>query len=77
MNGTKGKLFMIMTLVLCLILFLKRMTGEIWHAILGVLLSILLMVHMCRKKNKLKYMNTSVQLVDWILLASFLFFTAD
>ena len=68
MNVKKEKLFGIITLVLCLLLFLERLTGGICHAILGILFIILLVVHICRQIGKLKYKKMSIRLVDWILL---------
>lgn len=70
MNEKKEKLFLIITLVLCLVLFLKWLTGEIGHILLGMFLIILLVVHICKKFGKIKYMNQSVRLVDWGLMAA-------
>lgn len=67
-NKKKEKLFIVMTMLLCLALFLQRMTGESWHAVLGVLFIIMIIVHICRKIGKLRYINFSIQLIDWMLM---------
>lgn len=69
MNKKKEMSFVAITTLLCLALFLQRMTGEIWHVILGVLFIIVIIVHICRQIGRLKHMNSSIRLVDWMLLA--------
>lgn len=70
MNSKKASLFMIITLVLCVLLFLQCLTGEICHAVLGVLLIIIMVVHMCRQIVKMKYNKNSIRVVDWVLMVS-------
>lgn len=70
MNRKKEKWFTVITLVLCIVLFGKRMTGDIWHAVLGMVLMILIAVHVGRHIVKLKYKKRIIRLVDWILMAS-------
>lgn len=70
MNSKKERLFMIITLILCVLLFLQRLTGEIWHAVLGLLLIIAMVVHMCRQMVKMKYKKNVIQAVDWMLIGS-------
>lgn len=62
-------LLSIITLALCVLLFLQRLTGGIWHAILGMLLIIVAAVHLCRQNAKLKYRALSIQIIDWALIA--------
>lgn len=67
-----SKVFMaVITLALCVLLFLQRLTGDIWHAALGVLLLIVSTVHLCRQSAKLKYRKRWIQIVDWALIALF------
>lgn len=66
----KKKLFIIISLVLCVLLFLQRLTGEIWHAAAGMLLAVIVVVHICRQIGRLKYMKPSVRRVDYILMAA-------
>lgn len=66
----KEKLFMAVTLALCVLLFLQGLTGEIGHAVFGILLSILVIVHMCRQITKMKYKKMPVQIADWVLMAA-------
>lgn len=70
MDSKKASLFMIITLVLCVLLFLQHLTGEICHAFLGVLLIIIMVVHMCRQIAKMKYKKNSIRAVDWVLMVS-------
>lgn len=58
----------LMSLGLCLILFGKRLTGEIPHILLGFLLSAVIVVHICRNAKKTKYMRLSVRLIDRLLI---------
>lgn len=65
-----SKLFLaVITLALCVLLFLQRLTGGIWHAVLGILLIIILTVHLCRQNAKLKHRSRSIQITDWALIA--------
>lgn len=56
------------TLALCVLLFLQRLTGGIWHAIFGILLIVVSMVHLCRQNRKLKHRTRAIQIIDWILI---------
>lgn len=64
-NEKKRKLFVLMTLVLCLLLLLERLTGEICHVILGVILMTMILVHVRREIGKLKGKKLPIRLVDW------------
>lgn len=64
-----NKIFMmILPLALCVLLFLERLTGGIWHAVLGMILIIFSVVHLCRKNGELKHGKTSVRIIDWALI---------
>lgn len=67
----KKKLFVSTSLVLCLLLFLQRLTGEIWHGILGLLFTVIILVHLCMQSRKLKYKTFSIRCVDYMLMVSF------
>lgn len=71
MNKTKySKLFLsVITLILCVLLFLQRLTGGIWHAVLGIILIIISIVHLCRQNAKLKHRTRAIQIIDWALIA--------
>lgn len=62
--------FMILTLVLCVLLFAERLTGEIFHAILGLVLVVFMAVHLGRQMKKLRCRKLHIQVVDWILMAA-------
>lgn len=70
MNKKKEMLFGIITLMLCVLLFFQRLTGAICHGVLGMVLVVMIVVHVCRQIGKLKYMKGSVQLVDKMLLTA-------
>lgn len=70
MKKTREKLFMAVTLLLCVLLFLEHFTGEIWHAVFGVLLIVLMVGHLCRQMIKLRYQKKAVRIVDEVLLGS-------
>ena len=61
---------MLITFVLCVLLFMERFTGEIPHAIFGMILTVLLGIHTWRQMPKMKYKNRHIRLVDRILLIS-------
>lgn len=65
---TNGKLLMLASIILCILLFLQPLTGDILHAIFGVLLLILILVHIGRNRKKIKYKKKSVQVVDWMII---------
>lgn len=63
----------IMILLLCVLLFLQRLTGEIWHAILGILLILAAAIHIlsanmyCRQNMERKHSTYSIRITDWVL----------
>lgn len=70
MKTKYSKLFLaIITLVLCVLLFLQRLTGGIWHAVLGILLIIVAAIHLCKQNAKLKKRSKAIQVIDWALIA--------
>lgn len=68
MKKRDGKPLMVASIVLCVLLFLQPLTGDIPHAIFGVLLLVLILVHMGKNGKKLKYKKKSAQVVDWIIV---------
>ncbi|MGN0250299.1 MAG: hypothetical protein ACI4EH_02880 [Oliverpabstia sp.] len=70
MGKRKSKLFMIIASVLCVLLFLQRLTGGILHAVFGMVLLVMMVVHLCSQKEKLKHKRTSIQAVDWLMIAT-------
>lgn len=61
---------MSISLILCLLLFGKRLTGEVCHAILGMVLSGMVAVHVCRHIGKLKHKKGSVRITDLVMLVA-------
>lgn len=72
-NETRDKLFAGITILFCLLLFCKRLTGEVCHAVLGLLLLSITVVHIYRHIRKLKYKKPSVQMVDRMLFIALVF----
>lgn len=68
MKTKNQKLFMLITLALCILLFAEHWTGQILHAAFGLILAVLVGIHTWRQIKKMKYQNTAIRLVDWILL---------
>lgn len=58
MNKTKNKLLLLVTLILCVLLFTRRLTGGILHDILGLVLLVILVVHLCTADKN--YESTSL-----------------
>lgn len=63
----RERMFGTVILIFCLVLLCKRLTGEVFHIILGIVLSGILVVHICRQLGKLKVKNAAFQLVDRML----------
>lgn len=72
MSKNKERIFLALTLVICVLLFAERLTGEICHAILGVLLIVVVGGHICTQMVKMRYQKTSVRVVDQVLIAALL-----
>lgn len=70
MSGTKGKIFLAAILVLCGVLFAERLTGDIWHAVIGMLLIVIMGGHICIQHKKLKYQKASIRIVDEVLMGT-------
>lgn len=69
MNKKKEWLLLGVTLVICILLFCERLTGQIVHAVLGVALIAVLAVHIGKQSKKLKYRKASVRWLDMALMA--------
>lgn len=69
MKKIKDNLFIILTLLLCILLLANRLTGDICHAVLGIVLMILIAAHIGRKITKRKHKKPYIRLVDWVLMA--------
>lgn len=68
MKKNSGKFLMAAGILLCVLLFLQPLTGDVLHAIFGLLLLVLAIVHVHRNMEKLKYRKRSNQVVDWIIM---------
>lgn len=70
MKVRKEMVLMGVTLVLCVLLFLERLTGQIPHAIFGLALAVIVGVHAAKLKDTWKYRRASVKAVDILLIAA-------
>lgn len=72
MNKWKNKLFFIVSVILCILLFAVRLTGAKWHVALGVILTCMMVKHTCSRWAKVRKQKQALQVVDQILLISLL-----
>lgn len=70
MNKKKEIWFIVFTLVLCVLLFAERLTGNTIHSILGLIVVVVMDVHLFMQLKKLKHKKQQIQAVDWLLVAS-------
>ncbi|MCI5647988.1 MAG: hypothetical protein ACI4EG_14705 [Fusicatenibacter sp.] len=63
-------MMMILTLVLCVLLFAERLTGEICHVIFGAVLILLSIVHGYRYRKSWKVQKRGVRITDWVMILS-------
>lgn len=68
MKIKKEKLLMAVTLILCVLLFLERLTGQIWHAVFGLALAVIVVMHCCRAWKIMEYRKASFKAVDILLI---------
>lgn len=70
MKTKKNKLFFIVTLILCILLFAIRLTGPIWHVVLGLILMCIMVKHICKRLVCVKNQSPKVRFVDYVLLGT-------
>ncbi len=72
MKKKKDTVFLLITLVLCVVLFLVKMTGLAVHMVAGCMLLIVVVKHVCKNMLKMQYMPKKIKVVDMALLISIL-----
>lgn len=72
MKKKKDIIFLIITLILCAVLFFVNMTGLAVHMVAGCMLLIIVVKHSCRNMLKMQYMPRKIRIVDGLLLTSIL-----
>lgn len=72
MKKKKDAIFLIITLILCVVLFLVKLTGLAVHMVAGCLLLIVVVKHVCKNMLKMQYMPKKIKAVDMMLLISIL-----
>lgn len=70
MSRTREKIFMAVTVLLCVLLFAVKLTGSVWHVIFGIMLVILNVGHICMRFVKMRYQEKKVRIVDEVLMAA-------
>lgn len=66
----KKRFLMLIFMMLCIPVLCQRLTGEIWHAVLGMFLMIFVVIHICMQSGKIKYKKPAVRRVDRMLIAA-------
>lgn len=66
----KDILFLITTVLLCLLLFGVKLTGTGIHTIFGFLLIIITLFHVYKNRHRIKYMAKNIKWIDGILIGS-------
>ena len=69
-NKKNGKLLMGIGLLFCILLFAERLTGELIHAVLGLILAVVVFVHMYRQRVKIRYEKPAARLTDWVIISA-------
>lgn len=72
MKKKKDTIFLIITLILCAVLFLVKLTGLAVHMVAGCMLLIVVVKHVCKNMLKMQYMPKKIRTVDILLLISIL-----
>ena len=70
MNKKQMIIFSTAVILLCVILFMERLTGPLVHVLCGVLLCICSIKHILFKIVRIKHMPSMVKLTDEIILVS-------
>lgn len=70
MNKWKNKIFFIVSMILCILLFAIRLTGAKWHVALGGVLTGMMVKHTCSRWVRVRKQKMALQVVDQMLLIS-------
>lgn len=70
MKKMKNKIFLAVSLVLCVLLSAIRLTGAKWHVALGCILTCMMVKHTCTRMARMKKQKLAIQVVDQVLLAA-------
>lgn len=54
-------------LLACVVLFMERVTGPLWHLVLGIVVFLFSVVHLCKRTKKISRVKTSWKIVDILL----------
>lgn len=70
MKKKKDTIFLLITLILCAVLFSVKLTGLAVHMVAGCMLLIVVVKHVCKNMLKMQYMPQKIKVVDRVLLIS-------
>lgn len=70
MNKKQMKFFAGITAVLCVLLFMERLTGALVHVILGFVLAAVSLKHVFKKMALMKHMPSLIQWTDAVILTA-------
>lgn len=68
MSKSKARVLLGVTIVLVIVLFCVRLTGEVVHALLGVAFTGIMIYHVVKRGKKLSFVPKRYQVVDYVLL---------
>lgn len=70
MSRRRENIFMAVTMILAILLFCVKLTGDIWHAVIGVMLVLMCVSHSCMQMVKMKYQEKRIRLTDEVLMGA-------
>lgn len=70
MNKSKVKPLIGVTIVLLLLLFCVKVTGEVIHVLVGLAFTGIMIDHMIKQGKKLRYVPRKYRIVDMVLIIS-------
>lgn len=70
MNKIRENFFCVISILLCLLLFCVKITGEAVHVAAGCILVFISVRHFCKNLKRIKYVPPKLRIADWLLAGS-------
>jgi hypothetical protein len=64
----KLHLFLFISIMMCILLFLQKITGLKIHAMISLIFTILIIIHMIKHFKKIKHRTLSICIIDCLLI---------